>query len=109
MNALLNPVDRRTGVRWPFVVHTVAMFLFTTVLVVAGGISMTASFVGNREFPGGHFPLLPGPLGYFLSLYSNAVVIVPRVMFLLNHCLADGLLVSVVRYHLLKCLMQATP
>ena len=76
MNALLNPADRpRTGVRWPFVVHIVAMFSFATVIMVAACVSASTSFVDNRGFPGAGYPLLPGPLGYFASLYSNAIII----------------------------------
>ena len=96
MNALLNPADHQsTRIKWPLVAHTVATFLFATVLTVTDLDMLSTSFINNREFPGhGDDVIPPGPVGYMISLYSNVFDIVPRIMFLLNHCLADGLLVS---------------
>ena len=96
MNALLNPANRpRTGVRWPFVAHIVVMFSFVTVFNAIYLNMLSISNVDNREFTGSD-SLPPGPLGYFGSLYSNANIVVSRVVFLLNHCLADGMLVSCI-------------
>ena len=96
LNALLNPVNRPgTGIKWSFVAHTIAMFSFVTVIIVMCLGVLPICYIDNREFPGGYFPV-PGPLGYYASLYSNPIDIVPKVMFLLNYCLADGLLVSAI-------------
>ena len=109
LNALLNPVNRPgTGIKWSFVAHTIAMFSFVTVIIVMCLGVLPVCYIDNREFPGGYFPV-PGPLGYYASLYSNPIDIVPKVMFLLNYCLADGLLVSAISNQPLGCLMRATP
>ena len=94
MVALLNPVDNTKGnIKWPFVVHTVAMFSFVAVIATVSSINMSVSYVDNRGFLGSD-ALPPGPLGYNFFKYSKAVNFIPKIMFLLNSCLADGLLVS---------------
>ena len=109
LNALLNPVNRPgTGIKWPFVAHTIAMFSFVTVIIVMCLGVLPVCYIDNREFPGGYFPV-PGPLGYYASLYSKPIDVVPKVMFLLNYCLADGLLVSAISNQPLRCLMRAAP
>jgi hypothetical protein len=95
MGALLNPVNRaKGGIKWSFVAHTTAMFSFVTIFTVTTLDIRSISYIDNRDFPGedGVFP--PGPVGYLFLTYSNAISITPKVMFLLNNSLADGLLVS---------------
>lgn len=93
MDALLNPADRTRGTRWLLVAHTVTMFLFTTISTAMGMVLQSTSDVDNREFPGND-RLPPGPFGYNFLLFTNAITIIPNVLFLLNNWLADGLLVS---------------
>jgi hypothetical protein len=110
MNALLNPANRPgAGIKWPFVAHTTAMFSFVIVIVVMTLHVLSISYVDHREFPGSYFPV-PGPLGYYSSLYSNPLDVVPKVLFLFNDCLADGLLVSAISNQLLTgCSTRASP
>ena len=101
--ALLNPIDPRAGIKWPFVVYTVAMFSFATVFTAINLDFQSISYVDNREFnagAGGELP--PGPIGYSFLVYSEAISTVANVMFLFNECLADGLLVS----HISKSVFQ---
>lgn len=92
MKALLNPVDRtRREVKWPFVAHTMAMFLFLTIFNITNIHLQSISYIDNREFSGGDVGY-PGPIGYQLSIYSDAINVIPFVMILLNQWLADGLL-----------------
>lgn len=93
MSALLNPADRTKGIRWLLVAHTVTMFLFATISTAMDLDLQSTSNSDNREFPGAD-ELPPGPFGYNLLLFSNALNVIPHVMFLLNNLLADGLLVS---------------
>jgi len=90
---LLNPPDRVKGggVKWALVVHTVTMFLLTTISTAMGMALQSTSDVDNREFPGDD-ESPPGPFGYNLFLFSKAIIIVPNVLFLLSNWLADGLL-----------------
>ena len=69
--ALLYPVDSRAGIKWAFVVYTVAMFSFATVFTAINLDFQSISYVDNREFNAG-----------------------AGGEFLFNECLADGLLVS---------------
>ena len=93
MVALLDPADPRAGTKWPYVAHVLAMFSFATVLTTMTLRVQSTSLIDNREFRGGN-GLPPGPVGYYFFIYSNAINVVPKVMLLLNTCLADGLLVS---------------
>jgi hypothetical protein len=93
MVALLNPVDPRAGPKWPYVAHVVTMFSFVTVMGAMTLRVQSSSLIDHREFRGGG-GLPPGPIGYYFSIYSKPVNVVPKVMFLMNNCLADGLLVS---------------
>ena len=97
MGALLDPTDRRRtgGIRWLLVVHTVTMFFFATINTATGLDLQAVSNVDDRAFPGNE-ELPPGPFGYNLLVFSNAITIVPNVMFILNNMLADGLLVNPV-------------
>ena len=96
MGALLNPVNRAWGgIKWPLVVHTVAMFSFVTIYTAMNLNLQSISYIDNREFPGGGL-LFSGPLGYQSHIYSKAMSVVPNAMFLLNNWLADGLLASSV-------------
>ena len=98
MNALFNPMNRtREGVKWPLVAHTVAMFLFVTAYTAADLNYQCISYVDNREFPGND-ELPPGPNGYQLFTAFLPTTFVPAVMFIINHWLADGLLVSSVSH-----------
>jgi len=94
MAALFNPINQRgAGVKWGLVSYTVTMFSIATVLTGMALNLESISHIDNREFPGveGEFP--PGPIGYQLSIWSGVLVIPPRLMFLLNNWLSDGLLV----------------
>jgi hypothetical protein len=95
MGALLDSTGCRRGggIRWLLVAHTVSMFLFATINAATGLELQSASNIENRGFPGNE-ELPPGPFGYNLLVFSNAITIVPNVMFLVNNWLADGLLVS---------------
>jgi hypothetical protein len=95
MSALLNPAyPTREGIRWGLVAHTVAMFSFVTIFTALNLDLQSISYIDNRDFPGNSSMFPPGPLGYQIFIYSKALNVVPTVMFHLNTCLADGLLVS---------------
>jgi hypothetical protein len=95
MNALLNPSNRKNGINWGLVVHTSTMFSIATIFTGMTLDIQSISFVDSREFTGDTL-LPPGPLGYQVLIYSEAIGIVPSVAFLLNQFLADGLLVCSV-------------
>ena len=95
MSALLSHANRATGgVNWLLVAHTAAMFSFVTIYTAMNSNLQSISYIDNREFPGIDDQISPGPLGYQLFIYGEAVSVVPNIMFLLNNWLADGLLVS---------------
>ena len=95
MAALLNPIQRRgEGVKWGLVTYTMVMFSFATALTAINLNILSASYIGNREFPGVGDLIPPGPLGYQASISPDPLNIVPNVMFILCNWLADGLLVS---------------
>ena len=94
MGTLLNPTRFARGdIKWGLVAHTVAMFSFVTVFTAANLDLLSVSYIDNREFPGTDV-LPPGPFGYQFFIFSKPINIAPYVMFYLNSCLADGLLVS---------------
>ena len=71
------------------------MFSVATVQTAMYPNRPSVSYIDDREFPGSGsrwFP--PGPIGYLSFISSEALAIVPNVMFALNNWLADGLLVS---------------
>jgi len=93
MSALLNPAHRkREGIKWGLVSYTVAMFSFVTVFTAMNLNIQSISFIDNREYPGVDGVVPPGPIGYQSFIFSDALTVVPDVMFLLNGSLADGLL-----------------
>ena len=95
MVALFNPVNcRRDGTKWGLVSYTVAMFSFATVLTGMTLHIKSISYIDNREFPGVHGVLPPGPHGYQLFIRPTVLSIIPGFFPLLNYWLADGLLVS---------------
>jgi len=95
MGALINPANRRRqGIKWGLVSYTAIMFSFVTIFTAMNLNIQSISYIDNREFPGVGDVLPPGPLGYQWFLYSDALTIVPNLMFLLNNWLADGLLVG---------------
>lgn len=95
MEALLNPVNRpRGGIKWPLVVHTVAMFTFVNIYNAMSFDLQSISSIDDRGYPGQKNAIPPGPIGYQELLSSNVDNVVPNIMFLLNSWLADGLLVS---------------
>lgn len=97
MTALLNPINHtKGGVKWPLVIHTVAMFSFATVDTALNLDLQSICYVDNRNFAGVSNVLLPGPFAYQQFIYSNPINVVSNVMFLLNTCLADGLLVGFI-------------
>ena len=92
MNALLTPVNRTVGgIKWMFVIHTVAIFIFATVFTAVNLDMLSISYIDNRDARGITEP--PGPLGYQYFTYSTPIGIVSTLMFLLNNLLVDGLLV----------------
>ena len=78
---------------WGLTIHTVAMFSFATICGAMNLSLMSISYIDNREFPGVDAALAPGPAGYSALIYSQAIKVVPNIMFMLNNWLADGLLV----------------
>ena len=93
MAALLGPVNRRKGVEWGLVAHTLAMFSFLTTNVCMNLDLQSISYVDNREFPGVS-AMGPGPFAYqYDYLSSDPMNTVPETLFLFNTWLADGLLV----------------
>lgn len=88
MNALLDPINRRTGSnKLGLIVHTAAMFVIVTINHATNLHPQSASFIDNRDFP-------PGPIVYLLSTSTTGISVVSNVAFSLNQWLADGLLVS---------------
>jgi len=71
--------------------YTVLMFSFATILGGTGLHAESISYINNRGFPGSE-GVLPGQLGYWLSMWSGGTIVV--TMFFFNNWLADGLLVS---------------
>ena len=111
MSALLYPVRRTAkSIKWGLVVHTAAMFSFLTIGLAMNRNTLSASYIDDREFPGGD-TALPGPLGYLNFAFSDQKVTnsVAFLMFPLNQWLADGLLVSSYRTQLPRCLTPLTP
>jgi hypothetical protein len=94
MSALLYPVNhKKGGIQWGHVAHTTTMFAFVTIGTALSLDLQSISYIDDRNFDGG---IAPGPLGYQLLISSDAINIVPNLMFILNQWLADGLLVSSV-------------
>ena len=93
MGALFNPTRRKQeGIKWPFLAHTVAMFLLLTTFVTTVLCQETASYIDNRGFPGlGSLP--PGPIGYWRLTTARAPTVISYLPPVLNGWLADGLLV----------------
>lgn len=93
MNALLSPVNRRSGgIVWGLVAHTVAMFSFVTIDVCMKLDIQSISFIDNREYPGNK-PGVSGPYVYQLDpLLTSPIKTVPEIMAYLNMWLAGGLL-----------------
>lgn len=92
MSALLDPANRkRGGTKWGLVGHTLAMFSFVTIFTAINLAIQSVSYIDNRDFPG-RDGVFPGPLGYQFYITTEAISVVPSVMFLLNNWLADGLL-----------------
>jgi len=91
---LLDPANRRKeGIkRWGLIAYVVVMFSFVTVYTGMGSDILSISFIDNREFPGVGNTFPPGPVGYQYSIYSEAISLIPSIMFLFNNWLADGLL-----------------
>ena len=95
MVALFNPVNRKwEGIKWGFVSYTVAMFSFVTALNGMALHVKSLSYIDNRDYAGVKGMNPPGPTGYPSSIWFGALSIAPRLIFLLNNWLADGLLVS---------------
>jgi len=94
MIALLSPVYRRGGgIKWGLVCYTAVMFSLATTHTAMNLHLQSISYIDNREFPAPDGSN-PGPVGYFESLYSDAINVIPNVAFSLSNWLADGLLVS---------------
>lgn len=97
MSALFNPTNRtKKGTKWGLAIHTVAMFSFVTISIVASLQIQSISYVDNREFPGFGDGFYRGPFGYQSLIVFTAFSDIPGAMFFLNDCLAHGLLVSFV-------------
>ena len=88
----------RAGIRRGLIAHAAAMFSFVTIFTAINLDIQSISYIDNREFSDDSDMFPPGPLGYQFSILYNAigVSVVPTIMFYLNTCLADGLLVSYV-------------
>ena len=95
MAALFNPVYRRgERIKWGLVSYTLAMFSLVTVQTALNLDTQSISYIDNRAFSDIKGLIEPGPLGYQVSIITDALAIVPDVMFALSTWLADGLLVS---------------
>lgn len=95
MGALLNPVNRASGIKWGLVAHTALMFSFVTINTAMSLAIQAISYVDDRGFPSQE-GLPSGPFGYQLFIYSKPISFVTTLMFFLNNWLADGLLVCFV-------------
>ena len=60
------------------------MFSFVTIYNATTLDLQFLSFIDNQGFPGVENVSPPGPLGYQQFIYSEAIGIVPEVMWLLN-------------------------
>ena len=78
---------RREGIKWRFILYTMAMFSFVTVYTAMNLQIQSNTFIDHRELPG-------TPLNYQYHARYEALGFIPNVMFNLNNWLADGLLVS---------------
>ena len=95
MVGLSDPAHRRGDhVKWGLVSYTVIMFALVTTETATYLDIQSASYIDNSKFPGIDGLIPPGSYGYQLFISSEALSIIPNVMFLLNSRLADGLLVS---------------
>ena len=95
MATLFNPTrNREEPIRWGLVSYTVVMFLVVTVENAMNLYVQSISYIDNREYPGAGGITSPGPFGYIVSVGSEAINIIPNVLFLINSWLADGLLVG---------------
>ena len=97
MVALLDPINRtRGGIKWGFVVHTVAMFLIFMMTAALDPQARSIFYVDDRNFHGND-EIIPEALGYHWYRPSiEAIGTASNVAFPLNQWLADGLLVSPV-------------
>ena len=94
MIALLDPINRKMdGIKWGLATYTVLVLSFVTALGGTGLHVESISYTNNHGFHDGQ-GVPPGPFGYWLSIWSGAIIITSRLTFLLNNWLADGLLVS---------------
>ena len=93
---MVDPLDRTRGVKWGIIAYTTAMFSFVTIFTAMNLDLQSISYIDNREFPGIRGALVSGPFGYQVFIYSEAINVVPFLMFFLNQWLADGFLVSAV-------------
>ena len=84
----------RAGIRWGLITHAAAMFAFATIFTAINLDIQSISYIDNREFSDDLDGFPPGPFGYQLFISAEAISVVPIVMFYLNTCLANGLLVS---------------
>ena len=88
MTVLLDPANRaRGGIKWGYVVHTVAMFISLMIGAVMSLYVQAFSYVEKREFP-------EGPFFYQISVGNDAISTVPMIFGNLGQWLTDGLLVS---------------
>ena len=91
MAALFNPVHRRwNGIRWGVVSYTAVMFSAMTVQTTMNLQILSICYIDNRKFLG-KGALGPGPYGYFMSIYTEALNdVIPNVMFPLSNRSSDG-------------------
>jgi len=95
MATLFSPGYRRgEGIKWGLVSYTVVMFSLVTIVTAMNLHITSIGFIGNREFTGVKGVLAPGPMGYMMSNYFEAINMIPNSAYLLNNWLADGFLVS---------------
>ena len=95
MVALFIPVHRRgERIKWGVASFTMVMFSLVTIQITLSLDILSISYIDNRSFPGIKGLVAPGPLGYQVSITSDALSIASDVAFALSNRLADGLLVS---------------
>ena len=79
MGTLPNPVDRTSGIKWGFAVHTAVMFSIATVFNADNLALQSLSYINNREYPGDNDGF-PGPYNYQYIIYNKPIAVVPAFM-----------------------------
>ena len=102
ITGLFDPEHRRgQRVKWGLVSYTMVMFSILTALTAMSSVTLSISFIDNRQFTGVEGVVPPGPFGYVLFISPMAISFLTNAMAILNNWLADGLLVSSLFDHAL--------